>query len=64
MVYSILGKFILFDKHGMNLLLSMCEDLSINSETVRNEIKMFSDHFLKEIGLDFENIDKMEGKEI
>jgi radical SAM superfamily enzyme YgiQ (UPF0313 family) len=53
LTYSILGKFILFDKHAMDLLLSMCEDTKMNSITIQNELKKLFEYFINVIKFDF-----------
>lgn len=55
-VYAILGKFILFDKHGMNLLLSMCRAYSCSSVSIKAEFMTFVMQFLADIENDLRKL--------
>lgn len=56
-VYAILGKFILFDKHGMNLLLSMCRDSCYSAAVVKEEFMAFVMQFLSNIEIDLKKLE-------
>lgn len=62
-VYNVLGKFILFDKCGMDLLISMCKNSTKSSEVVKNEFRKFKTQFLTEINTDFTKFEDYEGKQ-
>lgn len=57
-VFSTLGKFVLFDKHGMDLLLSLCRDHSCSAEIIEEEFISFVNQFLENIVNDFIKLEK------
>lgn len=56
-VYAIFGKFILFDKHGMDLLLSMCRDSSSSTMHIKAEFMTFVKQFLDDIEIDLRKLE-------
>lgn len=54
---AIFGKFILFDKHGMDLLLSMCRDSSSSTMHIKAEFMTFVKQFLDDIEIDLRKLE-------
>lgn len=56
-VYAILGKFILFDKHGMNFLLSICRDPSYSFTSAKENFMDLVMRFLTDIKSDLTTLE-------
>lgn len=57
-LYSIIGRFIIFDKYAMKHLFLLCESNAFSPELVRSEMQNFTTEFLSEVQAEFGKIIK------